>query len=354
MGSRGVDPKLFLSNRLKMSTTQPEEWKNSLCFTGDNPTFPVEMFIRIIEEESDKQGFDDNEKVLEVLSRVPDYRPSAKEPNTDYEPAVEPPASAWKRKLLDRQRTMQGEDSLSNSDEHSGTGGFNWEELKSDMISELGRKPNHSYTTFEKLNLLQSLCKGKKETCSTFLIRVLTVVSILENDRPINGNCPIDSNATVNFTDQSGNEQYSSPDNHRIQKESIWVRMLLLLGLSRRERIHLLQLGNEIENKSNIDICSYLTTQKDLHIKQEVLSSSDEDKSDQNDKEKREVSKATEQNYGLTEEDNLNYQHHLDLEMEVGLSRPPAIKVSYLALNQIHFNSLIIYNYIYFEFVDLK
>ena len=62
-----------ISHRIKMASKKNEEWKCSLRFTGDNPLFPVEMFLKIIEEESNKRGLDDNDKVLEVLSRVPDH-----------------------------------------------------------------------------------------------------------------------------------------------------------------------------------------------------------------------------------------------------------------------------------------
>merc|ERR1712223_346855 len=63
----------------------------------------------------------------------------------------------------------------------SETGGLSWKELKCDMLSEFGKPPNHSYSTVEKFNLLQSLCKGKGEPSSIFLLRVLMVVNILEN-----------------------------------------------------------------------------------------------------------------------------------------------------------------------------
>ena len=52
----------------KSTSQQNEEWKCSLRFTGDNPLFPVEMFLKIIEIESNRRGLDDNDKVLEILT----------------------------------------------------------------------------------------------------------------------------------------------------------------------------------------------------------------------------------------------------------------------------------------------
>ena len=462
MGSKGDYLKSSLSSRLKMPSIQTEEWKTSLCFTGDNPLFPVEMFLKIIEQEADKRGLDDNDKVLEVLSRVPDHRPSFDDGNTDYQSRGSSPASYWKRRLLDRQRKRQDDNSLKDSDLSSGTGGLDWEELKCDMISEFGRQPNHTYTTQEKLNLLQSLCKGKNEAPSTFFIRVLTVVSILEDDKLITDkhkeaesmirnsyNGPVISSKTVCMTDHNTNNsthppqsqhqatdfqtsastvpsthyihpyssahdtsfspsrqqyenwlteqrrlgrqadpiysydqgdnknrnigdnvtdysmsstisnshmptqesnnpinrlhpteatdtiggqvdgQHDYPDYFHTQKSSVWVRMLLLLGLTRRERDHLMQLGGEIEQKSVIDICSYLTERREMNIKQELPSSSDEYESDDADEDERVGSGVTDANNDGNQDDTFDYQQSLELEMEVGQSAP-AIKVNYL------------------------
>ena len=110
MGTRDAYLK---SNKLKMPTQETEQWKTSLCFTGDNPKFPVEMFLRIIEEQSRKRGLDDNDKVLEVLSRVPDYRPSFDDNGTEMQSKGErSSASTWKRRLLEKQRKRQDEENV--------------------------------------------------------------------------------------------------------------------------------------------------------------------------------------------------------------------------------------------------
>ena len=170
----------------KPTSHQNEEWKCSLRFTGDNPLFPVEMFLKIIETESDRRGLDDNDKVLEILSRIPDHPIDRNDTTNKSQLEVKgSPASLWKRRLMEKQRKKQQENNLSkeSGSDLSGTGGLNWTELKCDMLSEFGKPPNYSYSTMEKFNLVQSLRKGKGEPASIFLLRVIMVVNILESSR---------------------------------------------------------------------------------------------------------------------------------------------------------------------------
>ena len=99
----------LLSNRFKMTKQVSDEWKTSLCFTGDNPMFPVEMFLRIVEDEARIKGLDDSDKVLEVLSRIPDYNPRDHDGIAETNVQITSPASSWKLKLLDKQRKEQDE-----------------------------------------------------------------------------------------------------------------------------------------------------------------------------------------------------------------------------------------------------
>ena len=466
-----------LSSKFKATSQKNEEWKCSLRFTGDNPLFPVEMFLKIIEEESNKRGLDDNDKVLEVLSRVPDHPQNCPDSETNETKSVSEgkgsPASSWKRRLLEKQRKKQQENIFSKESDPnpSKTGGLNWQELKRDMLSEFGRPPNQSYSTIEKLNFVQSLCKGKGESSSIFLLRVLIVANILEKNKPIenyqnssntlshnnyseHAHCSkradIVKGSSNNFIPSSNHQQhhqssqfspivatssltnYNNPysavvepilpssrqqyenwlteqrrlgrgtepaqsyqpnnlkstnehnlhhvtdysmsssssisnpnmgireqpltpmntshsnerteniggqidgqydetsDFFQSEKNNIWVRMLFMLGLSRRERNHLLQLGGDIDHKSVNDICSYLTKQNDLHIKQELVSSSDE-YDDESDEEVFIPNKkySIDGNHDINDEDNYDYQQTLELEMEEGQSGPSAIKVKH-------------------------
>ena len=211
----------LLSNRFKMTKQESDEWKTSLCFTGDNPMFPVEMFLRIVEEEAGTKGLDDSDKVLEVLSRIPDYNPRDQDGIAETNVQITSPASSWKLKLLDKQRKKQDENIAKGLEHSSKTGGLNWEELKSDMISEFGHKPNHLYTTNEKLALLQSLCKGRSESFSNFLVRVLTVVNLIENDTFTN--CDLsEQNSQIPF-DQSHSGFSTKPpkiESHNVSNSS--------------------------------------------------------------------------------------------------------------------------------------
>ena len=135
----------------KSTSHQNEEWKCSLRFTGDNPLFPVEMFLKIIEVESDRRGLDDNDKVLEILSRIPDHPIMGANTTIENKSTLEmkgSPASLWKLRLMEKQRQKQQENNFSKespSSDLSGTGGLNWSELKCDMLSEFGKPPNYSY-----------------------------------------------------------------------------------------------------------------------------------------------------------------------------------------------------------------
>ena len=504
----------LLSNRFKMTKQVSDEWKTSLCFTGDNPMFPVEMFLRIVEEEARIKGLDDSDKVLEVLSRIPDYNPRDHDGIAETNVQITSPASSWKLKLLDKQRTKQDENIAKGLENSSKTGGLNWDELKRDMISEFGHKPNHVYTTNEKLVLLQSLCKGRSESFSNFLVRVLTVVNLIENDTftncdlsEQNSQTPFDQSHTGFSTkpsktashnvsdsssqgyhhqqtssfapivsqsslpsyaqpynsiddpsDSSSRQQYENwlteqrrlgsdaetlhsylpsqsrtmnqhnsernevtgallpsqsrpmnqhnnvhnintysinsdheasnshitttkavnPSNERshsstslgniggqmdgqfdipedtssqksnigmksdsignilgqldgqldfqndkkFRRDSIWIRMLFLLGISSRERHHLFQLGNEIEKQGIDDICSYLAEKKDQNIKQELPSSTDEYSSGEEEDDVIRDLESIRKNTKNIEDDHFNFQQTLELEMEVGHTAP--------------------------------
>ena len=460
----------------KSTPQQNEEWKCSLRFTGDNPLFPVEMFLRIIEVESDRRGLDDNDKVLEILSRIPDH-PIENKSTLAIEGS---PASLWKRRLMEKQRKKQEENNLSkdSGSDLSGTGGLNWTELKCDMLSEFGKPPNYSYSTIEKFNLVQSLRKGKGEPASIFLLRVIMVVNILESSREkerdvhhstavlneivrkeahyskmayndhgsssnsSNSSNHYKSNQTSQFypntstavstnylnpcsavaepamsssrqqyenwlteqrqlgrssefaqiyqpnnlkntyeptvhqvTDYSISSSSSISNSHfeisrdqssssmkradsidrteniggqidgqydescesfELQKDNIWVRMFFMLGLSNRDRSHLLQLKDELDIKSIAEISSYLMKQNGLEIKQELLSSSDEYEDD-SDEEEHSLNnqKLIDGNHDVDKndteyvEEDYSYQQTLELEMEDGRPAQCNIKVTY-------------------------
>ena len=116
--------------------------------------------------------------------------------------------------------------------------------------------------------------------------------------------------------------QFDLQNDQKLRNDSTWIRMLFLLGISSRERHHLLQLGNEIEKQDIKDICSYLAEKKDQKIKQELLSSTDEYSSDEEEDDVIRDLESIRQNTKTAEDDQFNFQQTLELEMEVGHTAP--------------------------------
>ena len=141
---------------------------------------------------------------------------------------------------------------------------------------------------------------------------------------------------TENIGGQIDGQNDESCESFELQKDNIWVRMFFMLGLSNRDRSHLLQLKDELDIKSIAEISSYLMKQNGLEIKQELLSSSDEYEDD-SDEEAHSLNnqKLIDGNHDVDKndteyvEEDYSYQQTLELEMEDGRPAQCNIKVTY-------------------------
>ena len=143
--------------------TDVESWKSTLVFTGDNPAYPAELFVLIMERKyglspkyKTKLKFEGNENVCSrILQHIPDEGDA--------------PATLWKRTWLKEPKIP-----------------YCWPDIKKDLVRALGRKKKvealpTAYSTRDKLVLFDSLMKGVKEKLSTYCIRVHFVASVLEH-----------------------------------------------------------------------------------------------------------------------------------------------------------------------------
>ena len=146
-----------------MDEGNSESWKSSLIFTGQNPTYPVELFVRIMERKygvSVKKATKSNTGSIAkacklILEHIPDEGDA--------------PATSWKRTHLKQQKNPHC-----------------WRSIRKDLIRCLGRMKEVSaiptaYSIKDKLVLLDSLKKSAEEKLSTYCIRAHFVASVLEH-----------------------------------------------------------------------------------------------------------------------------------------------------------------------------
>lgn len=140
-----------------------ETWKSSLIFTGQNPTYPVELFVRIMErkygvsvKKTTKQNIGSVANACKlILEHIPDEG--------------EAPATSWKRTRLKQQKIP-----------------YCWRSIRKDLVRNLGRRKEVSalptaYTMRDKLLLFDSLTKGVEEKLSTYCVRAHFVASVVEH-----------------------------------------------------------------------------------------------------------------------------------------------------------------------------
>ena len=153
----------YINDDTNEETLCLESWKSNFNFNGDNPEYPVEMFIAIMETKynlSNRRNIQTSKRkhhkaCVRMLKHIID--------NEDT------PASLWKKQFL----MDLGKDKLS------------WYNIKNDLMLHFGRsknaQQNHCYSMHEQILLFNSLLKGREEKFSTFCIRVNIVTSILEH-----------------------------------------------------------------------------------------------------------------------------------------------------------------------------
>ena len=179
-----MDPNPQVTTHTK-SDLLSDTWKSNLEFTGNNPVFPVEMFIALMEK-SKKREIQDNDDscfVKKVLNQIPHPTTSAAQ-NISQSVC---PGAIWKKKHGER---------LSKLD---------WNGLKQELLDNFGQKQKYSIN--DKLNFLCSFKIGSSEDSEDYLIRINMIVSYIEHGK---------------ICDKPPN--------------SVWVQLLYILGTSSQDK----------------------------------------------------------------------------------------------------------------------
>ena len=106
------------------SDFDPNMWKSSLLFTGDNPEYPVEMFIALMENKRKQRDLhvDDKTFIKDVLSYIPDIQ--HEKICSDNDACF--PSTLWKTREIDTIFTLD------------------WENVKKKLLDEFGQNTNYS------------------------------------------------------------------------------------------------------------------------------------------------------------------------------------------------------------------
>ena len=169
------------SNKDTAKYEDSSAWKSSLAFTGRNPTYPVELFVRIMER---KYGLLSKKKRLPSNGGKQNHSAASNNASRAFNLIIQhipdegdSPATQWKRAQLKKQKIPNC-----------------WRNIKKDMIRSLSRRAEREgknaftlpstapyYCMRDKLLLFDSLVKGRDEKLSTYCIRAYFVASILEH-----------------------------------------------------------------------------------------------------------------------------------------------------------------------------
>lgn len=198
-------------------------------FKGDDLTYPVEMFLHIMEfknsqpkEASAEVEVEEGDPITRsVISHIPDPKypagkagKAAKEAGADPPAALNPPSAMWKFRA-----TTEGLDTQE------------WSTVRANLLQEFGQGTK-AYTLKEKLALLQSIGKGAYEDSQAYLVRIRCVVSLL----------------AFNVIPTGSLEELPTVDD-------VWVRVLFLFGLDDIEQNLLVE---EADAKTLEELCQVL------------------------------------------------------------------------------------------------
>ena len=128
-----------MGSYMEEDTTQ-DKWKNDGIFTGKDECFPVELFIYLMEEESNPSQIAQNAKQSLCMKSSP---------------KLQTVVESWGQEC-------------------------SWEIMRADLIALFGRLA--PYTTLEIATLVASLSKGSTESTSRFLLRVQWVLKLYAGD----------------------------------------------------------------------------------------------------------------------------------------------------------------------------
>ena len=207
-----------------------DDWKENLNFTGDCFVFPAEMFVMLIEKKFGSTPLNDEYMVDITLQHI-----SNSSDGVDCLTNLTP-AGIWKKNHDFSEIKC------------------NWNAFKNELFNEFGHRCK--YSSFQRLQFLQSAKRGEGEPLSLFTYRLRLISQIIE------------------FGEICDNPPSSA-----------WVKLLLLLGLRKQEkvltadefdRMSLEQLCFEISNQLSKEPCDDFKLKNNnsiSHVKENELSS---------------------------------------------------------------------------------
>ena len=143
-----------MSHHLRGCRDKEEEdhaWKNNRIFTGNQPSYPVELFIYLMEEEGKYLQHDEPRIASNAWCLIDS-------PSGD----CKTPAGVWKVKMASK----HGQEML-------------WPVLKTELLNSFAR--NDPFTCQDLLDFLQSLTKGEAESYRTYLFRIQWVLQLIQS-----------------------------------------------------------------------------------------------------------------------------------------------------------------------------
>ena len=126
-----------------MSEESETGWKRNRIFTGNNPQYPVELFIYLLEEEGCIYGYSSTQLASNAWCLID---------------SCDSPAGDWKSE----QEVY-----------------LNWEPLKADLLATFSRV--ESYSQKEVWSLFTSLSRGREESNETFMLRIQWFLGLIKN-----------------------------------------------------------------------------------------------------------------------------------------------------------------------------
>ena len=180
-----------------------KDWKSTHVFTGKNTLFPAEMFIAVMEQ---KYSFTDDRSnlVADTLNRIPD-------PEQNSLAVLNMPSTLWKHQNMSFLIKLD------------------WEGFKTELLKKFGQK--EKYSSNQRALFLQSIQRGQRERMDTFLVRISTIVNIIQYG------------------------QANVGGQNEFQGQDAWVKILLLAGIDDESRS---LMPENIEMLSSMAICNWL------------------------------------------------------------------------------------------------
>ena len=177
-----------------------ESWKPNLIFTGDNPEFPIDIFVEVMER---KYHLSMRRRSLEDTCWKKKHQRLCLRILKQHIPTdTKSPSSLWKKQFLQNNNKWKED--------------ITWETIKKGLaehFESLNEQKNHCFSLQQQIILFNSLLKDDQESFANYCTRVNVVTSVLEH-----GNV-----CTTR-----------KPSEH-------WLKLFFLLGLEEADRSLVLQ-----------------------------------------------------------------------------------------------------------------